>query len=75
MKNLLPCANAKKVRLVLAGAKNCATNNFQKNSTDVFVEFALPQDESYGLVLNLVRLDIVDWATRYNIPYTQKTIK
>ena len=41
----------------------------------MFVEFELPQDESYGFVLNLIRLDIVDWATRYNIPYTQKTIK
>ena len=41
----------------------------------MFVEFKLPQDESYGYVLNLIRLDIVDWATRYNIPYTQKTIK
>ena len=41
----------------------------------MFVEFALPQDESYGFVLNLIRIDIVDWATRYNIPYTQKTVK
>jgi len=41
----------------------------------MYVAFKLPQDESYGYVLNLVRLDIVDWATRYNIPYTQKTIK
>ena len=41
----------------------------------MFIEFQLPQDESYGHVLNLIRLDIVDWATRYNIPYTQKTIK
>jgi len=41
----------------------------------VFIEFALPRDESYGYVLNLIRLDIVDWSTRYNIPYTQKTIK
>ena len=41
----------------------------------MFIEFALPRDESYGYVLNLIRLDIVDWSTRYNIPYTQKTIK
>ena len=41
----------------------------------MFIEFKLPQDESYGYVLNLIRLDIVDWSTRYNIPYTQKTIK
>ena len=41
----------------------------------MFIEFELPQDESYGYVLNLIRLDIVDWSTRYNIPYTQKTIK
>ena len=41
----------------------------------MYIEFALPQDESYGFVLNLIRLDIVDWAIRYNIPYTQKTVK
>ena len=41
----------------------------------MFIEFELPPDESYGYVLQCVRLDIVDWATRYNIPYTQKTIK
>jgi hypothetical protein len=41
----------------------------------VFVEFKLPHDDSYGYVLNLIQLDIVDWSTRYNIPYTQKTIK
>ena len=41
----------------------------------MFIEFKLPQDESYGYVLNLIQSDIVDWATRYNISYTQKTIK
>ena len=41
----------------------------------MFVEFELPQDESYGFVLNLIRLDIAEWANRYAIPYTQKTIK
>ena len=41
----------------------------------MFIEFQLPQDESYGYVLQSIRLNIVDWATRYNIPYTQKTIK
>ena len=41
----------------------------------MFIEFPLPQDTSYGIVLNYIKLDIVDWATRYNIPYTQKTIK
>jgi len=41
----------------------------------VFVEFALPRDESYGLVLGLLKIDIADWATQYNVPYTQKTIK
>jgi len=75
MKNPPLNANAKKVPPGHAGVNDCVINNFQKNSTDVFIEFELPQDESYGFVLNLVRLDIVDWATRYNIPYTQKTIK
>ena len=41
----------------------------------MYIEFTLPRDESYGVMLNLIRLDIVDWSTRYNIPYTQKTIK
>jgi len=41
----------------------------------VYIEFDLPHDESYGLVLGLIKVDIVDWATRYNVPYSQKTIK
>ena len=41
----------------------------------MFVEFVLPHDESYGVVLNLIKLDIAEWANRYGIPYTQKTIK
>ena len=41
----------------------------------MFIEFKLPQDESYGFVLNLIKLDIAEWANRYSIPYTQKTIK
>ena len=41
----------------------------------MFIEFELPQDNSYGIVLNYIKLDIVDWASRYNIPYTQKTYK
>ena len=41
----------------------------------MFIEFKLPQDESYGFVLNLIQLDIAEWANRYGIPYTQKTIK
>lgn len=41
----------------------------------MYIEFQLPDDESYGLVLGLLKLDIVDWATQYNIPYTQKTVK
>ena len=41
----------------------------------MFIEFKLPQDESYGYILNLIKIEIVDWTTRYNVPYTQKTIK
>lgn len=41
----------------------------------MYIEFQLPDDESYGLVLGMLKLDIVDWATQYNIPYTQKTVK
>jgi hypothetical protein len=44
----------------------------------MYIEFKLPQDNSYGHVLNLIKVEIVDWATRYNVPnsdYNQKTIK
>jgi len=41
----------------------------------VYIEFQLPHDESYGLVLGLLKVDIVDWAIQFNVPYTQKTIK
>ena len=41
----------------------------------MYIEFQLPHDESYGLALGLLKVDIVDWATQYNVPYTQKTIK
>ena len=41
----------------------------------MFIEFELPQDESYFVVLNYLKLGIVDWASKYHIPYTQKTIK
>jgi hypothetical protein len=41
----------------------------------MYVEFKLPQNSSYGYVLELIKVEIVDWATKYNIPYTQKTIK
>ena len=41
----------------------------------MYIEFKLPQDESYGYVLNLIKIEIVDWATKYSVPYTQKTIK
>ena len=68
-------ASVKKVLLGQGCVNKYAINNFPKNFTDVFIEFPLPQDTSYGIVLNYIKLDIVDWATRYNIPYTQKTIK
>jgi hypothetical protein len=44
----------------------------------MYIEFKLPQDNSYGHVLNLIKVEIVDWATRYKVPnsdYSQKTIK
>jgi hypothetical protein len=41
----------------------------------VYIEFALPRDESYTFVLTMIKLNIVDWATQHKIPYTQKTIK
>ena len=41
----------------------------------MYIEFKLPQDDSYGHVLAMIKTEIVNWATKYNIPYTQKTIK
>lgn len=41
----------------------------------MYIEFQLPHNESYGLALALIKTEIVDWATKYNVPYTQKTIK
>lgn len=41
----------------------------------MYIEFQLPHDESYGYVLELIKVEIVDWATKYNVSYTQKTIK
>ena len=41
----------------------------------MFIEFPLPQDQTYGVrhweLLNAIN----KWSTRYGIPYTQKTIK
>jgi hypothetical protein len=41
----------------------------------VFIEFSLPENNSYNYVLTLIKLNIVDWATQQQIPYTEKTIK
>ena len=41
----------------------------------MYIAFELPQDESYSVVLALIKVEIVDWATKYSVPYTQKTIK
>jgi hypothetical protein len=41
----------------------------------VYIEFQLPNNEHYGYVLEFIKVEIVDWATRYHVPYTQKTIK
>jgi len=41
----------------------------------MYIEFQLPRGDEYGLVLEYIKVEIVDWATKYNIPYTQKTIK
>lgn len=41
----------------------------------MYVEFQLPHNESYGLVLALIKTEIVDWATKHQVPYSQKTIK
>lgn len=41
----------------------------------MYIEFQLPHNESYGLVLALIKTEIVDWATKHGVPYSQKTIK
>ena len=41
----------------------------------MFIEFELPQDESYTYYVTVVRLNIVEWASQHNIPYNQKTVK
>ena len=41
----------------------------------MYIEFQLPRGDEYGLELEYIKVEIVDWATKYNIPYTQKTIK
>ena len=41
----------------------------------MFIEFELRQTHNYNYDLNLIKLDIAEWANRYGIPYTQKTIK
>lgn len=40
----------------------------------MYVEFELPEFIS-GASLLLLRRSIVDWAQKYQIPYTEKTIK
>ena len=41
----------------------------------MFIEFALPQDESYTYYVTTVKLNIIDWASQHHIPYNQKTVK
>lgn len=41
----------------------------------MYIEFSLPENNSYNYVLTLIKLNIVEWATTQQIPYTQKTIK
>ena len=56
-----PSANAKKALLKLVGAKKCATKNYQKNSTSVFIEFELTLDaRPPGLELDFVKKAIAD---------------
>jgi len=41
----------------------------------MYIEFALPQDESYTYYVTTVKLNIIDWSSQHHIPYTQKTVK
>ena len=41
----------------------------------MYIEFDLPQDESYTFVLTMIKLNIIDWASQHRISYTQKTVK
>ena len=38
----------------------------------MYVAFKLPQDESYGYVLNLIKIEIIDWATCPTIQAIEK---
>lgn len=39
----------------------------------MFIEFTLPQDKSYGYVLNKIKNDVANWAISRSIKYTEKT--
>lgn len=42
----------------------------------MYVEFKLPREHYYaGPYLLKIRHAIVEWAERYQIPYTEKTVK
>ena len=41
----------------------------------MYIQFDLPQDESYTYYLSVVKLNIIDWSTQHHIPYNQKTVK
>ena len=41
----------------------------------MYIQFDLPQDESYTYYLTTVKLNIIDWASQHHIPYNQKTVK
>jgi hypothetical protein len=41
----------------------------------MYIEFELPRGEYYGHVLTLIKAEIVSWTAKYNVPYSQKTIK
>lgn len=41
----------------------------------MYIEFDLPRDGAYTATLGALKIAISRWATKYQIPYTQKTIK
>ena len=41
----------------------------------MYIAFDLPQSGAYTATLGALKIAIARWAERYQIPYTQKTIK
>lgn len=41
----------------------------------MYIEFRLPQGAGAGYALSIIKQEVEKWAERYQVKYTQKTIK